>query len=67
MDKYLHQNGRTLGNAAQEVLMAELCGTLPQRNHAGLDADSLQLGTVELVGTPRQLLEVDVWRDSHLP
>ena len=46
--------------------MIELRGAFPERNHTRLNADGFQLRTVELVGTPCQLLEVDVLRDSHL-
>jgi len=57
----------TFGDAAQEVLMSQFCGTFPQSNHTCLNTNSLQLRTIKLVCTPRQLLKVYVAVHRHLP
>ena len=57
----------TFCNTSQEVLVAQLRGTLPQSDHTGLNTNGLQLCAVELVCTPSKLFVVDVRRDGHLP
>ena len=64
---YTNEPRLTLGNTLVEVLMVEQRGAFPQCDHSGLDTNSLQLRTIELVRTPRQFLEVDAWPHSHLP
>ena len=48
-----------------KMLMAQLRRALAERDHARLDAHSLQLRAVELVRAPRELLEVDVGPHRH--
>ena len=57
----------TLSNTLVEVLVIELCSAFPQCDHSSLDTNSLQLGTIELVCTPCQFIEVDASPHSHLP
>ena len=57
----------TFGDAAQEVLMPQFCGTFPQSNHTRLNTDCLQLRTIELVCTPRKFLKVHIAVHCHLP
>jgi hypothetical protein len=40
--------------------------TLAERNHTSLDTDRLELGAVELIRRPRQLLIVDIFLHAHL-
>ena len=47
--------------------MYELSGSPPQGDHPRFHAHGLQLGTVKVVRTPRQLLEVYVGTHVHLP
>jgi hypothetical protein len=56
----------TLSDTSQEVFMIKFRGAFPKRNHTRFDANSLQLSAIELVCAPRQLLEIDVFRDGHL-
>lgn len=56
----------TLRDTTQEVFVAQLRRTLPQRDHTSLDTDSLQLCTIELVRTSCELVVVHVGRNSHL-
>ena len=57
---------RTFRDTTQEVLVVELRRALPQRDHAGLDTDRLQLRAVELIRAASELLVVDIRGDGHL-
>ena len=57
----------TFRDTAEEVLVRQPRGALPQRNHARLDAYRLEMRAVELVRAPRQLLVVHVGANGHLP
>ena len=50
-----------------EVLVADLAALSSEGEHAGLDANGLELGAVEVLATAGQLLEHHVLPDVHLP
>ncbi|CAN8007616.1 unnamed protein product, partial [Ixodes pacificus] len=59
--------GLHLHDGVHVVLVRHTGPATPQRDHAGLDADGLALGAVEVVRAPRQLLVVHVLVAVHLP
>lgn len=58
--------GLHLRDRIDVVLVSDLVHTLPQRDHTGLHADSLEHGASELVRAARQLGPVDAVVDRHL-
>ena len=55
-----------LSDGIDVVLVTDLGLAEPQRDHASLDTDGLELGAAELVRGPGQLGPVDVAVDLHL-
>jgi len=49
-----------LGDALNEVLMSELCGTSSEADHASFNTNGLKLGSIELLSAPCKFLEVDI-------
>jgi hypothetical protein len=54
------------GDRINIVLVANLALSFSERNHTSLHTHSLELGTTELIRTPRQFGPVDSVVDGHL-
>lgn len=50
----------TFRDTTQEMFVRQFGGALSQGDHAGFNAYSFQLGTVELIRTPGKLVVIDI-------
>jgi hypothetical protein len=57
---------RTFRNTTVEMLVADNAGSFSQRDHTSLNGNSLELRSVELIGTSRDFVIIDILIHVHL-